>query len=105
MTMSIAMEKGWSETEGPTCAACANPIRARGEKDVAVLAGEILECRTPEGTWYAHFRCRARDWWLAVPDEKLWYVRHLAERTYVLLTDRPEWARKNPEVAYHKRSG
>jgi len=92
----ICQEKGWDESHEPVCVACGNDIRVRGEAGVAVLMGEVLECHTSEGYWVAHFDCRRHEWRMATPDKELWHVRRLEDRTYVLLTSRPEWARKEP---------
>lgn len=99
--VTICDRYGWHEGNAPICAGCGCVIGVRGEAGVAVLGGEVLECRstTPGQDWFAHFHCRTTEWHLAHPTGQ-WWVRTLGERTYILLTSRPGWAEKEPEIAY-----
>lgn len=97
--MNICHQNGWCETNEPVCASCANPIRVRGDEPMnAVLMGEVLACIDGEKVlWLAHFNCRTADWRAAKKTDK-WHVRTMPGRVYVLLTSRPDWAKKEPWI-------
>jgi hypothetical protein len=102
--MGVCRDQGWSETNQPVCVACANPIRVRGDSpEVSVLVGEVIGCQLSDWVWFAHFDCRKHEWQFATPTEN-WWIRKIGfDRTYVLLTSRPDWVRTWPEFTYVKR--
>jgi len=100
--VQICKDNGWDGSHPPTCVACMNPIAVRGDTpDNAVLVGEVLVCKWSDGTWVAHFSCRRADWYEATLTDD-WYRRTMPDRTYVLLTSRPDWVQKQPEFTYVK---
>ncbi len=101
--MNLCKDNGWDENHRPVCVGCANPIGVRGDTpDNAVLAGEVLACQWSDGTWVAHFSCRRFDWYSASLTDDWWKRTMGADRTYALMTSRPDWVRKQPEFMHNK---
>jgi len=101
---NTARERGWSETNMPTCVGCRNPISVRGDADVAVLPGKILECKSPDVNWIAHFNCRNADWWHATKTDQ-WNVRKMGDRVYTLTAHSRHRAWDDPQVKYCRTQG
>lgn len=93
-----AQDFGWHELNEPQCAACAIPIRIRGEAGVAVPMGPILFCLWTEGVWISHFFCRRHDWYCAAPTRDP-RRRTLDDRGYVLMAT--DWWARQPDVAHY----
>ncbi len=103
----VCRDRGWHEDNRPICAGCMNPIGVRGEKDVAVLIGPVLECEWTGGVWLSHFQCRRWEWWYATPtDDPLVRVvpagPGYGRRKYKLLTDQPGYWLNDPQVKHCK---
>ena len=100
--VTIAVDRGWHEANRPVCAGCMYPIGVRGEAEVAVLGGPVLECSWEEGVWLAHFHCRKADWWTADRTENPAVRVIIGSRTYRILSDQLEYWLKDPEVVWRQ---
>lgn len=100
--MTVARDRGWHDGNRPICAGCANPIGVRGDPEVAVLTGPVLECVWEGGVWLAHFQCRRYDWWEATPTIDP-VLRVIFSRTYRILSDQLSYWLKDPQVVYQGR--
>lgn len=80
-------------------------IGVRGEPEVAVLGGPVLECKWTNGTWLAHFECRKREWICSRKTDDptirvMDYAAGVPVRTYHLLVEdrQREWWLEQPDV-------